>query len=120
MGAQTHGAPSTLRSSTRVAQVMTDSSDEVNAIITGKAGIRHAGDAMDAMRAVASAHQKRSLKDFEAATATYAKHLRDDPLVNHHLEALYDILLQANICRIIEPFSRCAPPPIQSPRRGRP
>lgn len=87
---------------------MTDSSDEVNAIITGKAGIRHAGEAMDAMRAVAAAHQKRSLKAFEEATAAYASHLRDDPLVNHHLEALYDILLQSNICRIIEPFSRCA------------
>lgn len=87
---------------------MTESSDEVNAIITGKAGIRHAGEAMDAMRAVASAHKKRSLKDFEAATSTYAKHLQEDPLVRHHLATLYDVLLQSNICRIIEPFSRRA------------
>lgn len=90
------------------AQVMTDNGDEVNAIISGKAGLRHAGEAMDAMRAVAGAHKKRSLKAFEEATRTYAAHLRDDPLVAHHLDALYDILLQANICRIIEPFSRCA------------
>jgi 26S proteasome regulatory subunit N6 len=87
---------------------MTDNGDEVNAIISGKAGLRHAGEAMDAMRAVANAHKKRSLKAFEDAIRTYAAHLRDDPLVAHHLDALYDILLQANICRIIEPFSRCA------------
>ncbi|KAG8465735.1 hypothetical protein KFE25_005305 [Diacronema lutheri] len=87
-------------------KVMTENSDEVNAIISGKAGTRHAGDAMDAMRAVAAAHKKRSLADFEAATAAYAAHLRDDPLVSHHLGTLYDVLLQSNICRIIEPFSR--------------
>lgn len=90
---------------------MTESSDEVNAIITGKAGVRHAGEAMDAMRAVASAHKKRSLKDFEAAIAAYEPHLKADPLVAHHLHTLYDVLLQSNICRIIEPFSRCAQPP---------
>jgi tetratricopeptide (TPR) repeat protein len=88
-------------------QIMTDSSDEVNAIINGKAGLRHAGVAMDAMRAVAAAHKKRSLADFEVATAAYATHLKEDPLVAHHLDTLYDILLQSNICRIIEPFSRC-------------
>jgi len=91
-------------------KIMTDSSDEVNAIITGKAGVRHAGEAMDAMRAVAAAHKKRSLKDFEAASVAFASHLQDDSLVAHHLETLYDILLQSNICRIIEPFSRYPPP----------
>lgn len=32
--------------------------------------------------------------------------LSDDPIVRNHLSALYDTLLEQNLVRIIEPFSR--------------
>jgi len=32
--------------------------------------------------------------------------LEDDPIVRSHLDSLYDNLLEQNLCRIIEPFSR--------------
>ena len=68
--------------------------------------MRHQGPAIEAMRAVATAHQHRSLGDFEAALAAHAVHLRADSIISTHLNALYDMLLQENICRIIEPYSR--------------
>ena len=68
--------------------------------------MRHQGPAIEAMRAVAIAHQHRSLNDFESALATHAVHLRADPIISTHLNALYDMLLQENIRRIIEPYSR--------------
>lgn len=64
------------------------------------------GAAIEAMRAVATAHQQRSLQELEAALSTHAEHLGQDPIISTHLNQLYDMLLQENICRIIEPYSR--------------
>ena len=36
----------------------------------------------------------------------YKSQLEDDPIVCAHLNSLYDNLLEQNLCRIIEPFSR--------------
>ena len=58
------------------------------------------------MRSVATAHQQRSLHDFESSLAAHAAHLKADPIISTHLTALYDMLLQENIRRIIEPYSR--------------
>jgi 26S proteasome regulatory subunit N6 len=86
-------------------KIMMNAPDDVTAIINGKPGMRHAGEGLEAMRAVATAHQERSLHDFEAALKTHAGHLTVDPIISTHLNALYDMLLQENICRIIEPYS---------------
>lgn len=36
----------------------------------------------------------------------YKSQLEDDPIVHAHLDTLYDNLLEHNLCRIIEPFSK--------------
>jgi len=86
-------------------KIMMNAPDEVKAIMNGKPGIRHAGEALEAMRAVATAHNKRSLHDFQAALVCHSAQLSEDPIISSHLESLYDMLLQENICRIIEPYS---------------
>jgi len=86
-------------------KIMLSATDEVNSLLGGKPGIRHAGPGLEAMRAVATAHQERSLHDFEAVLATHASELTADPIISSHLNSLYDMLLQENICRIIEPYS---------------
>jgi len=87
-------------------KIMLNAPDDVSSIINGKPGMRHQGEAIEAMRAVATAHKQRSLQEFEKALATHATHLGADPIISTHLNALYDMLLQENICRIIEPYSR--------------
>ena len=86
-------------------KIMLSAPDDVNALLSGKAGIRHAGPGLEAMRAVATAHRERSLHDFEAVLSAHASELTADAIVSSHLASLYDILLQDNICRIIEPYS---------------
>jgi len=86
-------------------KIMLSAPDDVSSLLNGKPGIKHAGAALEAMRAVAKAHQERSLNEFEAVLATHASELAADAIVSSHLHALYDILLQENICRIIEPYS---------------
>jgi 26S proteasome regulatory subunit N6 len=43
---------------------------------------------------------------FESALARYTQELNNDPIIRTQLAALYDTLLEQNLVRIIEPFSR--------------
>merc|ERR1719240_1745353 len=56
--------------------------------------------------ALLDAAKARSLAQFEACTAKYGAQLRSDLLIAHHLDLLYDRILEKNLGRIIEPFSR--------------
>lgn len=80
------------------------------------------------MKAIAQAHQNRSLSEFEAALKEWKNgaeklpspihlaetrsdlsspsELSNDPIIRSHLAALYDTLLEQNLVRLIEPFSR--------------
>lgn len=61
---------------------------------------------MEAIRLVAKAYEKRSLQDFDAALIAGKAQLVDDIVVHSHLSSLYDTLLEQNLCRLIEPYSR--------------
>lgn len=87
-------------------KIMLGLSDDVNQIISGKLAISYNGKDIDAMKAVASASHKRSLADFQQALKEYKAELEDDVIVRAHLDSLYDTMLEQNLCRIIEPYSR--------------
>lgn len=87
-------------------KIMTNQADDVAGLISSKAGLKYTGVELDAMKAVAEAYSKRSLKDFEEAVNAYRDQLEEDPIVHRHLSSLYDTLLEQNLCRLIEPFSR--------------
>lgn len=87
-------------------KVMTGDVADVPAIISSKGGLKYAGADVDALRAVAKAYQDRSLQEFQATLDSYSQQLNDDPIVRTHLSALYDTMLEQNLLRLIEPFSR--------------
>ncbi|KAL5064847.1 hypothetical protein RYX36_026584, partial [Vicia faba] len=85
---------------------MVSQADDVAGIISSKAGLQYVGPDLDAMKAVADAHSKRSLKLFITALRYFKAQLEEDPIFHRHLSSLYDTLLEQNLCRLIEPFSR--------------
>lgn len=87
-------------------KIMLGESGDVPALISAKAGLKYAGRDVDAMRAVAAAHQERSLQAFQDALAAYEPELAGDGVVHAHLKALYSALLEQNLVRLVEPFSR--------------
>eukprot|EP00850_Spirogloea_muscicola_P015976 SM000126S26352 [mRNA] locus=s126:358656:361385:+ [translate_table: standard] len=87
-------------------KIMTSQAEDVHSIISTKAGIKYTGNEIDAMKAVADAHSKRSLQLFETALKSYKSELSDDPIIDRHLSSLYDTLLEQNLARLIEPFSK--------------
>nr|NP_725412.2 regulatory particle non-ATPase 6, isoform A [Drosophila melanogaster]AAF58213.2 regulatory particle non-ATPase 6, isoform A [Drosophila melanogaster]ACT98662.1 GH14689p [Drosophila melanogaster] len=87
-------------------KIMLGQSDDVNQLVSGKLAITYSGRDIDAMKSVAEASHKRSLADFQAALKEYKKELAEDVIVQAHLGTLYDTMLEQNLCRIIEPYSR--------------
>ncbi|KAM0787496.1 hypothetical protein ACM66B_003569 [Microbotryomycetes sp. NB124-2] len=87
-------------------KIMLNLPEDVGAIVGGKLAQKHAGADVEAMKAVAQAHENRSLADFESLLRKYKQELSDDPIIRNHLSALYDSLLEQNLVRVIEPFSR--------------
>ena len=87
-------------------KIMLNLPDDVNSIIASKLGKRYAGADVDAMKAVATAHEHRSLDEYQEALRAHREHLSDDPIIRNHLASLYDTLLEQNIVRVIEPYSK--------------
>ncbi|KAM0859932.1 hypothetical protein ACQ4PT_046886 [Festuca glaucescens] len=73
-------------------KIMVNHADDVAGIISSKAGLKYVGPDVDAMKAVADAYSKRSLKYFETALRDYKAQLEEDPIVHRHLSSLYDTL----------------------------
>ncbi|KAF2862231.1 PCI-domain-containing protein [Piedraia hortae CBS 480.64] len=87
-------------------KIMVNSKDEVDQLLASKHAVRYAGPNLDAMKAVAQAHAHRSLDEYEGALHAYRQELGRDRFVASHLQHLYDSMLEQNLIKVIEPFSR--------------
>lgn len=89
-----------------LSKIMLNTPEEVTQLLGGKLALKYVGPDLDAMRDVAKAAHKRSLADFDAAQRTYNKELAGDTVINAHLQTLYDKMMEQNLSRIIEPYSK--------------
>merc|ERR1712179_134643 len=89
-----------------LSKVMLKTPDDVQSILSGKLALRYAGREAEALKAVALAAKARSLADFQKAVKAYKVQLEDDLIVSKHLDSLYNSMLEQNLCRIIEPYSK--------------
>lgn len=87
-------------------KVLLEEASDVPTIITGKLALKYSGRDLDAMQAVATAALDRSLADFQKAMSTFEQELKGDFVVQNHVNELYDSLLEQNLLRLVEPFSR--------------
>ncbi|KAJ8501706.1 hypothetical protein ONZ51_g468 [Trametes cubensis] len=87
-------------------KVMLNLPEDVTSLLSIKLASKYAQlRDVESMRAIARAHQKRNLADFEKALRDYRQELSSDPTIRTHLSALYDTLLEQNLLRIVEPYS---------------
>ncbi|KAH9907873.1 PCI-domain-containing protein [Xylariomycetidae sp. FL2044] len=87
-------------------KIMLNLADDVNNLMASKQAQRYAGQNLEAMKAIARAHSNRSLEEYERALAAYRYELGSDAFVRNHLRRLYDAMLEQNLIKVIEPFSR--------------
>merc|ERR1719401_3214148 len=89
-----------------LSKIMQTRHQETKAIISSKSGLKYASTEIDAMAAIAKALEDRALKKFEEVRTQYKKQIDEDYIVAFHLDDLNETLLEQNILRILEPFSR--------------
>ena len=116
-----------------MSKVMIGEARSVESIVSGKSMLQFEGRAVESMKAVANAYKARSLHaldkvllDFKEGCASYVcmctcsrgDHLKPLPkpcafaelvgnkFVNRHLKTLSEMLLEENLIRLIEPFSK--------------
>lgn len=88
-----------------LSKIMLNLIDDVKSILNAKyTKETYESRGIDAMRAVAEAYNNRSLHEFNTALKQYRTELMSDELTRSHFNALYDTLLESNLCKIIEPF----------------
>ena len=88
-----------------LAKIMLNLIDEVKNILNAKyTKETYQSKGIDAMKAVAEAYNSRSLLEFNSALRQYKEEIMGDELIRSHFNALYDTLLESNLCKIIEPF----------------
>ncbi|KAK4010236.1 26S proteasome non-ATPase regulatory subunit 11 [Daphnia magna] len=89
-----------------LSKIILNTPDDVQNILSGKLALRYAGREAEALKAIAQSAIKRSLAQFQQALVDFRAELVEDPIIKAHLESLYDTMLEQNLCRIIEPYSR--------------
>lgn len=88
-----------------LSKIMLNLIDEVKTILNAKyTRETYQSRGIEAMKEVAKAYNSRSLLDFNAAMRQYKEEIMGDELIRSHFNALYDTLLESNLCKIIEPF----------------
>ncbi|KAI1179745.1 hypothetical protein F4777DRAFT_531795 [Nemania sp. FL0916] len=87
-------------------KIMLNLADDVNSLMASKQAQKYAGQNLEAMKAIARAHSNRSLEEYERALAAYRYELGSDAFIRNHLRRLYDAMLEQNLIKVIEPFSR--------------
>lgn len=88
-------------------KIMLNLADDVTNLLSSKQAQKYAGQKnLEAMKAIARAHSNRSLEEYEQALSAYRFELGADAFVRNHLRRLYDAMLEQNLVKVIEPFSR--------------
>ncbi|CAI7631914.1 unnamed protein product [Penicillium pancosmium] len=87
-------------------KIMLNLVDDVTQLLGSKQAQKYASARLEAMKAVARAHANRSLEEYEKALSDYRYELGSDTFIRNHLRRLYDAMLEQNLIKVIEPFSR--------------
>lgn len=87
-------------------KIMLNLVDDVTNLLGSKQAQKYASPRLEAMKAVARAHSNRSLEQYEQALSDYRFELGSDVFIRNHLRRLYDAMLEQNLIKVIEPFSR--------------
>eukprot|EP01031_Cornospumella_fuschlensis_P035136 gene35136-42555_t len=86
-------------------KVLKEAAQEVNTLLHSKLALKYSGKHLEAMGSIAKAAKAYSLEDFRQCVSAYGDVLQSDALIAHHLEQLYDKMLESNLLKILHCYS---------------
>ncbi len=91
-----------------LSKVMSEQPKEVESIVSSKmVAMEYAAkDTTESLVAIARAQATRSVEVFEATVHKYSLDISSDPVLAYHIKNLNERLIEQNILRIVEPYSR--------------
>ncbi|KZZ94547.1 26S proteasome non-ATPase regulatory subunit 11 [Ascosphaera apis ARSEF 7405] len=87
-------------------KIMMNAVNDINSLLASKQAQKYGGPRLEAIKAIGKAHNHRSLEEYEITLQTYRNELGSDVFIRNHLRRLYDGMLEQNLIKVIEPFSR--------------
>ena len=88
-------------------KVMSNSKDDFNTLLNGKFGLKYGADShIAAIKAVADAHFGSSIVALSNVFQNFKKEIDADEVVKSHTKLLYDNLLEKNLFKIIDSYTR--------------
>jgi 26S proteasome regulatory subunit N6 len=86
-------------------KIMLKQSDECKNIVQGKLALKYQGRPIDAILAVAKACIEGTVIKFKKILKEFEDELAEDPIIQAHIDSLYDNLLEANLLKVVESYS---------------
>mgnify|MGYP003689916309 CR=1 FL=1 len=88
-------------------KIMNNNKDDVNSLINGKFGLKYGeSSSIAAMKALADAHFSSSIVKLSAVFREYESDINGDEVIKNHTKLLYDKLLEKNLFKILESYTR--------------
>lgn len=86
-------------------KIMLKQADECKIIVQGKLALKYQGRPIDAILAVADACIEGTVIEFKKILAKFIDELAEDPIIQAHIDTLYDNLLETNLLKVVESYS---------------
>lgn len=88
-------------------KIMNNNKDDVNSLLNGKFGLKYSLDSnIQAIKEVAEAHFTSSIVALSTVFKKYHSEIEGDDVVRNHTKLLYDNLLEKNLFKIIDSYTR--------------
>jgi len=87
-------------------KIMLNAADECKNIVQGKLALKYQGRPIESILAVAKSCKEGTVIGFKKTLSQYEDELAQDPIITAHIENLYDQLLEKNLLRLVESYSK--------------
>lgn len=89
-----------------LAKISCDNHDELKTVMSSKSVLEYTGRDVEALQSVARAYKNKDTHDFNQILKDYKDILTGDQVIEKHLNAMFDTLLEKHMLKVIQPYNR--------------